>query len=271
MQLISSKDTVSFLSNAAPRPWVKLMLLWCIFNEGLLPYFTKGRIAGTSTKVAILHYKNISIEGLKNNQAIQKVGEVFSQEIARRIVNASDFETIEDEAIEWDSFEEPHSVGSGFFIFADLVNWESGTIIGDIFKGFGNLQDHLFWDEEEHLVSNFPEDQFNFHLEGLCFEKSAIEMMLPVYNLELQDTPRSKPVKSGRIGRPRKWDWDGAMAYIVSVAQHPDGLPTGDGAQAKIENMISDWFVSQTGDSPATSQIRQRASVIIASILKAEN
>ena len=53
------------------------------------------------------------------------------------------------------------------------------------------------------------------------------------------------------------------MAYIASQAQKPDGLPTGNGAQAKIETMMADWFEREVGKSPAISQIRQRASTIM--------
>ena len=74
--------------------------------------------------------------------------------------------------------------------------------------------------------------------------------------------------KKARRGRPSKWDWEGALAHVVSIAQRPDGLPTGDGAQSKIETLIADWFVSETGNSPATSQIRQRARTIMQLVTK---
>jgi hypothetical protein len=72
------------------------------------------------------------------------------------------------------------------------------------------------------------------------------------------------------IGRPPKWEWEGALAFIVSQAQSPDGLPTGPGAQARIEEMMAGWFLAETGDAPAPSQIRQRAATIIQSLERAE-
>ncbi|WP_397603993.1 hypothetical protein [Sphingorhabdus sp.] len=60
------------------------------------------------------------------------------------------------------------------------------------------------------------------------------------------------------------------MAYVVSQAQTPDGLPTGAGAQARIEEMISGWFLLESGDSPAPSQVRQRAALIMKTLERPE-
>lgn len=133
------------------------------------------------------------------------------------------------------------------------------------------MAESFFWDEEEHLPTNFQyEAEFDIYLSGLCFQMDIIEMLLPSGNLVLKDLKlRTASDGNQQVGRPRKWDWEGALAFIISAAQHPDGLPTGDGAQARLEEMIANWFVSKTGDSPATSQIRQRASSIIRGITKA--
>jgi hypothetical protein len=65
------------------------------------------------------------------------------------------------------------------------------------------------------------------------------------------------------IGRPRKWDWDGALTHLLTVAQHPDGLPTGPGAQAHIEKLIAEWFIASSGSSPTTSQVRTCAQRVM--------
>ena len=49
------------------------------------------------------------------------------------------------------------------------------------------------------------------------------------------------------------------MAHLLSIAQTPDGLAMGQGAQAQIERLIADWFMTSTGNSPAESQMRHHA------------
>lgn len=64
-------------------------------------------------------------------------------------------------------------------------------------------------------------------------------------------------------GRPPIWDWDGAMTHIIAIANMPDGLPSGRGAQASIEGSLHDWFIQTAGNSPSESEIRKRASAIM--------
>jgi hypothetical protein len=70
-------------------------------------------------------------------------------------------------------------------------------------------------------------------------------------------------------GRPSKWDWEGALIYVAAQANLPDGLIDEEGGtQADIEEMISEWFIQRTGDSPAESEIRKRASAVMKAISK---
>ena len=89
-------------------------------------------------------------------------------------------------------------------------------------------------------------------------------MLLPSSSLgETIGFLTAQPERRRPVGRPPKWDWEGAMANVVSKAQHPDGLPTGPGAQARIEGLITDWFMAEVQDAPASSQVRQRAAKIM--------
>ena len=65
MKLISSADTLIFLSKSAPRPWVKRMLKWMIYEGELAPYFTKGKITPFSHVLGVL----LQIEGLAQLEA----------------------------------------------------------------------------------------------------------------------------------------------------------------------------------------------------------
>ena len=140
-------------------------------------------------------------------------------------------------------------------------------------SGLPGLQDRVeafFPDSEEHLRSDFEDGNFEVSLAGLRFSMDEIELLLPTEKLQFSFSDQNIVTIPSRknLGRPRKWDWDRAMAHLVSIAQHPDGLPTGAGAQARIEEIISEWFIAQTGDSPSTSQIRQRAQIIMGLVEK---
>ena len=62
--------------------------------------------------------------------------------------------------------------------------------------------------------------------------------------------------QSGR-GRKSKWDWDGAVGHLLSVANSPDGLPD---IQADIERLVAAWFRDIVDDEPSESLIRNHVS-----------
>lgn len=70
-------------------------------------------------------------------------------------------------------------------------------------------------------------------------------------------------------GRRPKHDWEGALIHVAAQANLPDGLLDEEGGtQADIEKMISEWFIQRTGNSPAESEIRKRASAVMKAISK---
>jgi hypothetical protein len=61
--------------------------------------------------------------------------------------------------------------------------------------------------------------------------------------------PASNTKRQG--GRPRKHDWDGAVIHIIRIAD-TDGLPT---QRSELTDMICEWFLSNYGLEPASSQV----------------
>jgi hypothetical protein len=90
----------------------------------------------------------------------------------------------------------------------------------------------------------------------------------PVGNDECVSAKPLVPTIGHSGGRPPKYDWEGALAHVVAVANTPDGLETGPGAQAAIERLIADHFAraSNDGSAPCESQIRKRASRVMKAI-----
>jgi hypothetical protein len=258
MKLLSAADAINFLGKSAPRPWVKRMLKWMIYEGELNPYFTNGKITPFTSVLGVL----LQVEGLAQRDAgPERDAEIrasFDEGIAKQLVGRANMEPVFDEPTEWDETEAPHQVSAGFFIYAEDLDWEAGTIKAEIYAP-DSREAYIFWDADEHLGSQFDRAEYKVELSGLRFPLDAIEMLLPNAELNASESTRGSIYREPIIGRPRKWDWEGAFARLAVVAQHPDGLPTGPGAQARIEKILADWFVTETGDSPASSQIRQRA------------
>jgi hypothetical protein len=88
----------------------------------------------------------------------------------------------------------------------------------------------------------------------------------------LWPAPKNEIVKAkNQGGRLPKWDWEGALIEVTRVANTPDGLPTGRGAQAEIERIMRDWFIATYDGAPSISDIRERARRIMAAITKDGN
>lgn len=263
MKLISSREAVDFLSHAGPRPWVQRLLRWMAFDEGLAAYSRKGIVRSTCSVADMIGHLIEKAGQLSGPQMDAAIREDFSEEIAEKLVGKDPFSRFEGEPVTWGETDDPMQLDIGFFLYEPEIDWDAGTLTAEQLPGDGELNE-VFFANSELLVSDLERPEYSAVLEGLSFEFSKIEMLLPSMTLG-QTTgftaaphDRKKPV-----GRPPKWDWEGAMAFVISKAQHPDGLPTGSGAQARIETFIAEWFMQTTGEAPSPSQVRQRAAKII--------
>ncbi len=61
-------------------------------------------------------------------------------------------------------------------------------------------------------------------------------------------------------GKPRKWDWDGALLHLAAIAHgSADGLFRDDGKdpnQSDIARHLRAWFIDVHKDAPENSQLR---------------
>lgn len=254
---------MNFLSQAAPRPWVQRLLRWMAFDEGLMAYSRKGRVqpfGSVCDMTSQIIEKAGELSGPKMDEAIRQE---FTKDVAEKLIGRDPFSRFYDEAYHWDETEDPKEIDFGFFLYASEIDWESGTLKAENIPWNDQLHE-TFFPNSEFFQTELERAEFEVEMEGLSFEFSKIEMLLPSMELGQKSgfVAQSNDLR-GKIGRPQKWDWEGALAYIICAAHHPDGLPTGPGAQAKIEGMISDWFMREVDDTPAQSQIRQRAAKVM--------
>jgi len=255
------------------------MLIWLLYEGDFRAYFTGGSITVKGRAFELLQRlpdemrTSLRQEGgstiFEPSPALDTmIRDQFEPETASKLIGKSGMDFVDDDPIVWDESSDPHQVGAGFFVWATEIDWEIGTLRTDMIPSRREREDHLFWDAEDHLSSAiFDEPDFEVSLSGMCFELNAVEMLLPTERI-MPQLPLlvARGDQGGSLGRPRKWDWDAALAHIVALANKPDGLPTGHGAQARIEELLTQWFLDQAGDSPATSQIRTRAQKIVRSL-----
>ena len=127
---------------------------------------------------------------------------------------------------------------------------------------------------------SFEDDSSLFEIRGVAFNVRLDADNLPgLGNTNPADSQASLTLPDQNAGhaptgRRPKWDWEGAIAHIVAIANQVDGLEglsNGPFRQADVEREISEWFVGHFGEAPATSEVRKRASKIMAALAEAEN
>ncbi len=86
---------------------------------------------------------------------------------------------------------------------------------------------------------------------------------------ERRVTQAAEAAKQSNRGPKPIWDWEGAVAHLLSVANSPDGLPD---RQSDIERLVADWFRQTIDKEPVESAIRKHVSAWCKEVLeKASN
>jgi hypothetical protein len=267
MEFISARDAVLFLSQSAPAAWVCRALLWMAQAGELDLYADKVEVVARAHVfgfIAPLFEQAGEWEGDSMNEAIRKT---YGPDLAQKIIGAEKFEYIDEELQVIEGCESIGAIPLGFLVFCSKFDWKSSQMDCDFIDDDMLRIDRLFWNQD-FVRSDFPKADYTVKFSGMKFEANRIELLLPSAQFSASVEKGTGTTNPRHIGRPRQWDWDGAFAHIVAKAQTPDGLPTGHGAQAKVEAMIAAWFEDQTGNSPAISQIRSKASRIMGMIEK---
>lgn len=80
--------------------------------------------------------------------------------------------------------------------------------------------------------------------------------------------PSEPPKNKG--GRPLKYDWHGAFAHLVALANRPDGLDSSGKVKELnvpfISELLEDWFDTQGVGRPGDSQLRKFAGIVVGAI-----
>lgn len=90
----------------------------------------------------------------------------------------------------------------------------------------------------------------------------------PTSPTEVHSDKADVPKRSG--GRIPEYDWIGAIAHLVAIANGPNGLdPTGKGQErnaSHIARLMEAWFDTTIGDRPSDSMVRKYASQVVGAI-----
>jgi hypothetical protein len=267
MEFLSSRDAVTFLSQSAPAAWVYRALLWMVQSGEIELYADKATV---DAYASVMSFRGPLYEvagGWAGDAMDEAIREHYSPEIADRLIGKDNFDEIHDEPYVVEGWDAIGALDPGFLIFNSRFDWMQGELECEALDR-KILKFEWFFSSQDFVGSEFPDPSYDVSFSGLKFDAKRIELLLPSSQFSANVEKGTGVSGSRFVGRPRKWDWDGAMAHVVAMAQTPDGLPTGHGAQAKVEAMIAEWFEEQTGDSPAISQIRSKASRIMGMVEK---
>lgn len=264
MRLIPSGEALEFLSQAAPRAWVHRLLCWMTFDGGLKLYSREGKVSPYCL-VGEFFARHADEAGEFSGPKMDAlIRAKYEDHVSNGIVGKQIHDRFYDEPNKWGAEDDPVELDGGFILFAEELDWKSGTLVASAIEGHGEVFELFFYNQGDHLGTTLDRAFYDAEISGLSFVRSEIEMLLPTANLQQSIEFFPVPnVRSAHIGRPRRWDWEGAIVAVLAEAQKPDGLPTGHGAQARIEEMIADWFTQETGECPSPSQVRQRAAKIM--------
>ena len=264
MRLISSREAVHFLSQAAPRPWVQRLLRCMVLDHELPAYSTKGKVQASGTVFDMIHSLFEKAGRSSGPELDALIRESFDADVAAKLVGRELLSRYDEEPIVWTEAGDPVQLDTGFFIFATDIDLDAGILLSEFIPYESDIKDIFFPGAEDLLGSEMTNPNYEVVIEGLSFEFSKIELLLPSMQLgEKMGFTIALPELQRRVGRPPKWGWEAALAFVTSLAQTPDGLPTGQGAQARIEDIMRDWFLAETDEAPAPSQVRQRAAKIM--------
>lgn len=133
------------------------------------------------------------------------------------------------------------------FCFSAFANWQQGE--------FGS-------------IDYFAEEDFGWSASLRIREAVNVKINRELVGAFNRTFPSSQSSDPTLLGRPVKYDWNGALAHLAAIAEF-DGLasePEKRGTQAHIESEIANWFASNGSFIPSEAAIRKQAQRVLHSI-----
>jgi hypothetical protein len=115
-------------------------------------------------------------------------------------------------------------------------------------------------DEFEHLEYGPCAGEVKRVLSGLCFESRNFQSFMSEARLGRKIEDKAK------VGAPRIYDWERALAHVAAVANTDDGLFSADGTTitaSRISEIMAEWFSSEGKAEPARSLLNAKAALVM--------
>lgn len=271
MKFISLYDGLKAMAQFAPHNWCKWAILGMVHAERIRLYSSSGRVKSYTTAGALNQgdaYLDEIGEGYRSNKSM-----AIPSDITRDYgLELPDYKNLDWDVIvplsewSWGEASGPLVMSSGYSFWGE-VDWTGGTITLD---EFNPEPEWAIMFQNDEIVEDGIDVRLihDFHIAGICFDYEEFALIAPQCDLESLTQKRKEPLSlaGNRGGRPPRWNWPDAFVSVIAVANTPDGLPDGPGAQAFVERILADHFVKTTGGQPSISQIREYASKIMHSI-----
>ena len=265
MRYVSFRDVVVAMGEHAPYNWCKWALKGALFDGLLWAYAQSGKVKSFAHAAELKSGKSRHEQGRADRWDLDP--KELEAEYDITLPNFSNMEWDERVGIfewEWSNPEDPWGMAPGYHLWGD-TDWVNSSLLLNDFQVESGWKDFFSGDQ---VFEDGPDPRLHYDIEihGLCFELNQVSAFAPNLNLDEIVSTSTTTIgrRNGNAGRPRKWDWTGALVEVIKVANTPDGLPSGQGAQAKIERLMAEWFVKTTKSQPASSQIRSHAQRIMA-------
>jgi hypothetical protein len=260
--LITTSQTLDMLATLAPRAWAKRLLKALVLDGEVDLYARQGLVTET-VWIGLLTFGKRTADGTEDIKPDpEEVARIYGEEVAEAIEGKALMDEVELHRGEWK--DEPRNVPFALLL-TDQVDFEAGSLT---FERYGiSIPDEWLSTAEESFSRYHRESTQHIVLDDLCCSLAQIELLAPqaIAPAPIAQSQATETLRGGP-GRPPKWDWEGALAAVTAIANSVDGLPTGLGAQAEVERSLAEYFIAQSGASPAESELRKRASRIMQAI-----
>ena len=260
--LITTSQTLDMLATLAPRSWAK-RLLKALVLDGEVDLYARRGVVTETVYTGLLTFGKRTADGtdyIKPDP--EEVARIYGEEVAEAIKGSAVMDEVELHRDEWTN--EQRDVPFAMML-TDQVDFELGTLT---FERYSTDIPDNWLSTAEGTFSRFNRESTQRVVLGdLCCSLVQIELLAPQAAAPalIAQSQVTEPVRGGPGRRP-KWDWESALASVAAIANSVDGLPTGIGAQAEVERALAEYFTSQSGGSPAESELRKRASLIMQAI-----
>lgn len=256
MKFIALHDTLRVMSEHTHYNWCKWAVRDALLDGQLTAYAKAGRVKSYARAASL------RLGASNTGNGDRRRWDCVPAEIEKDYgIELADFAELDWDAKllvcewEWQEPDAPLNIGIGYHFWGE-TDWARSTHKLDEYQGDDGWREFFRYDQivDDGLDLRLV---YDVELRGLCLELDEIAAFAPNINFDQLAVDEAAAItkKKGAAGRPRKWDWTGAIVAVVAVAYTPDGLPRGQGAQATAAELVG--TLGEIGDTSSDDPFLQ--------------